>query len=142
MRKVVTSIVHAKAEARRLRQTMLEEGKSISHSHSLELVARKEGYRDWNTLSAKLKEDGGAAFRPGERVRGQYLSQAFVGTVLKATQTEPGWTAVLLDFDEAVDVVTFESFSNFRKRVHGVVGPEGRSRERTSNGRAHLEIEL
>lgn len=142
MSKIVTSIVHAKAEARRLRQALLDEGKSIAHSHSLELIARRAGYRDWNTLSAKLKEDGGEVFRPGDRVRGHFLSQPFVGTVLRATQMEPGWTALVLEFDEAVDVVTFDSFSNFRKRVRGVVGPAGHSRERTSNGRAHLEVDL
>jgi Glyoxalase superfamily protein len=40
-----------------------------------------------------------------------------------------------------VDVVTFDSFSNFRKRVWGVVGPLGESREKTSDGQPHLVIE-
>jgi hypothetical protein len=47
---------------------------------------------------------------------------------------------VSLDLDEAVDVVTFDSFSSFRKRVNGVIGKEGVSRERTSNGRPQLEL--
>jgi hypothetical protein len=35
---------------------------------------------------------------------------------------------VSLDLDEAVDVVTFDSFSSFRKRVNGVIGKDGVSR--------------
>jgi hypothetical protein len=47
---------------------------------------------------------------------------------------------VSLDLDEAVDVVTFDSFSSFRKRVNGVIGKDGVSQARTSNGRPQLEL--
>ena len=47
-----------------------------------------------------------------------------------------------LHFDEPVDVVTFDSFSNFRTRVSKVVGPDGRSFDVTSDGVPHLVIDL
>ncbi len=105
-------------------------------------MARKAAFRDWNTFSAKLKEDGAAAFHPRDRVRGHHLSQPFVAPVSKATEQEPGWTALELDLDEAVDVVAFDSFSSLRNRLRGVIGPEGRSWVRTSTGRAHFEVEV
>ena len=45
-----------------------------------------------------------------------------------------------LDLEEAVDVVRFDSFSNFRKRVTGMVDAGGVSSERTSDGRPHLQL--
>lgn len=43
-----------KALARSLRQTLSERRIDITHSDSLECVARQLGWRDWNTLSAQL----------------------------------------------------------------------------------------
>jgi hypothetical protein len=43
-----------KAMARRLRQALAERRVDISHSDSLECVARQFGWRDWNTLAARL----------------------------------------------------------------------------------------
>ncbi|WP_036839398.1 glyoxalase superfamily protein [Pleomorphomonas oryzae] len=43
-----------KALAKSLRQALSERGIEISHSDSLECVARQLGWRDWNTLSAHL----------------------------------------------------------------------------------------
>ncbi|MEN8685342.1 glyoxalase superfamily protein, partial [Marivita sp.] len=42
--------------------------------------------------------------------------------------------------DEPVDVVHFDSFSNFRKRVQCVVGPSGTTKEKTSNGQPHVVL--
>jgi hypothetical protein len=49
---------------------------------------------------------------------------------------------VRLDLDHPVDVVTFDSFSNLRKRIRGTVGPDGRSKEITSDGTPHLVLDL
>lgn len=55
---------------------------------------------------------------------------------------KPGWFRVTLHLDEAIDVVTSSGFSNFRTRIHGVVGPKGYTVERTSDGQAHLQIDM
>ena len=72
---------------------------------------------------------------------GEYLSQRFSATVLSAEQQRPGWFRLVLDLDEAVDVVRFDSFSNLRKQIRIVVGPDGRSKERTSDGTPHLVLD-
>lgn len=46
----------AKSMARSLRKTLAEKHVAISHSESLEMVARQFGYADWNTLSALSKK--------------------------------------------------------------------------------------
>ena len=47
---------------------------------------------------------------------------------------------ISLDLDEAVDVVTFDSFSAFRKRINATVGRDGMTFEKTSNQKPQLEI--
>ena len=42
-----------KAQARRLRSSLAEAGSDITHSKSLELIAKQYGFADWNTLYAK-----------------------------------------------------------------------------------------
>jgi len=138
----VTSIAAAKAEARALRARLAAEGRAIGHGQALELIARQQGYRDWNALHAALEEADVPPWRPGARVRGRYLSQPFAATVVAATRLSPGWYRLELALDEAVDVVRFDSFSSFRKRIQGTVGPAGTSRERTSDGRPQLEVDL
>ncbi|NDV00177.1 glyoxalase superfamily protein [Pseudoroseicyclus tamaricis] len=44
----------AKPMARTLREALAEQGIPLSHSASLELVARQFGLADWNTLAAKI----------------------------------------------------------------------------------------
>lgn len=135
------SIAAAKEQARRLRAKLESDGTTIGHSKSLELIAHQHGYRDWNTLHAAIGNRPPVAWSVGDRVRGHYLSQPFNAEILAVEQVRPGWFRLTLDLDEAVDVVTFDSFSAFRKRVRGVVGPSGRSQEKTSNGRPQLELE-
>ncbi|MDK1375356.1 MULTISPECIES: glyoxalase superfamily protein [unclassified Sinorhizobium] len=133
-----------KDQARRLRSRLASEGEQISHSKSLELVAAQYGYRDWNTLHAAVGN------RPpvnpwvlGSRVKGHYLGQAFNAEILSAHAigAEPGRYRLTFKFDEPVDVVTFESFSAFRQRVTATIDGTGRTVEKTSNGRPHLELE-
>ena len=47
----------------------------------------------------------------------------------------------MLDLDDAVDVVRFDSFSNLRKRIRVEVGPDGHSKERTFDGTRHVELD-
>lgn len=139
---VLPSIDAAKAQAKALRAGLIASGQEVSHSQSLELIAKSLGFKDWNTLHAKI----GNAPRPpvamGQIVEGRYLKQPFVAEVLGITQLSDGRYSVVLHLAEAVDVVSFDSFSNFRRRITKVIGPDGRSFDRTSDGAAHLEIRL
>lgn len=134
------SIESAKDQAKRLRARLEAEGLSVSHGKALELVARQLGYRDWNTLHAAIGNRPPVAWSVGDRVSGHYLSQPFAAEIVAVEVVRPGWFRLTLELDEPVDVVTFEGFSNFRRRVTGVVGPDGTSREKTSNGRPQLEL--
>lgn len=136
------TLAAAKAEAKSLRAERQEAGQTIGHGQALEIVAQANGFRDWNTMAAALRGTGPEGLRAGDRVRGRYLSQPFSATVLSAEVSRPGWVRLVLDLDAAVDVVIFESFSNYRRRLRGEVGPEGQSRERTSDGTPHLVLEV
>ncbi|MDF1609199.1 glyoxalase superfamily protein [Hoeflea sp. YIM 152468] len=132
-----------KDQARRLRTRLESSGETIGHSKALELIAAQYGYNDWNTLYAAIgNRPGPESLAPGSRVSGAYLGQPFTAKVvgIQAITSAPGHFRVSLDLDEAIDVVTFDSFSAFRKRVNGVIGKHGTSSARTSNGRPQLEI--
>jgi hypothetical protein len=132
----------AKTRAKALRKQLADKGVKVGHARSLELVAQGLGYRDWNTLSSKIRTPAPQDWVAGSRVCGRYLSHPFNATIVDATQLRPGWFQIKLDLDEAIDVVTFDSFSNYRKRIKGVIGPKGHTEECTSNGVPHLEIDL
>lgn len=136
------SIVDAKQLAKRLRATLRVQGTNINHSRALEIIAHDCGFKDWNTLSSSLSGNATTDTTVGKHVRGYYLSQPFTAIITCAKSVQPGWQTLHLTLDAAVDVVTSRHFSNFRKRIFGTVGPAGHSREKTSNGRAQLEIEL
>jgi len=129
--------------ARRLRRALENEGNFISHSEALELVAHQHGYRDWNTLHAACGNKPPQPFRVGSKIRGDYLGQSFSAEIVSVTALAGGDRYTLtLDLDEAVDVVTFDRFSAFRKRVRASVRRDGRSDARTSNGEPHLRLAL
>lgn len=136
------SISEVKVQAGRLRSGLLAGGTEISHGKALELVAHQHGFRDWNTLHAAIGNRPPLRFTPGERVRGRYLSQPFTATVKAAEMLQAGWYRLDLELDSPVDVVSFASFSNFRKRVRSTIGPSGTSLDRTSDGRPHLELDI
>ena len=132
-----------KDQAKRLRTRLQAGGETVGHSKALELIAAQHGFNDWNTLHAALgNRPGLESLAPGARVTGAYLGQPFTARVvgIQAITSSPGNFRVSLDLDEAVDVVTFDSFSSFRKRVNGVIGKDGVSHARTSNGRPQLEL--
>ena len=61
------SFLDARIMAKTLRAALAARGFAITHSESLELVARQFGLKDWNTLSAQLNavNDGSAPLPPG-----------------------------------------------------------------------------
>jgi hypothetical protein len=133
-----------KEQAKRLRARFGTDGQAISHSRALELIAAQYGFRDWNTLHAAIGNR--PPFNPwmlGSRVRGHYLGQPFDAQVLgvQALTSQPGRYRMTLHFDTPVDVVTFDSFSAFRQRVNCTVDEAGRTSEKTSDGRPHLDLE-
>jgi hypothetical protein len=137
------SLDELKAQARRLRATLEAGGGAVSHSKSLELIAKQYGFADWNTLYAKVgNEPPRPSWSTGDRVSGCYLGQAFEGTVigLDALTSNPGHFRITVVFDEPVDVVTFDSFSAFRRRVTATVNEHGVSPSKTSDGRPHMVL--
>ncbi|WP_377292258.1 glyoxalase superfamily protein [Rhizobium sp. SG2393] len=143
LRKALPSLDRLKDQAKRLRAALAAEGRSISHSRALELVAAQHGYRDWNTIHAAAGNR--PVFDPmllGSRVEGHYLGRPFVASVLgvQMLSQEPARYRLTLHFDTPVDVVTFESFSAFRQRVHCTVDETGCTFEKTSNGRPQVEL--
>ena len=137
----MTSIDEAKARARALRAALAEAGTAISHAQALELVAKQEGARDWNTLHARLTRSNGAPLplRLDGRVEGQYLGQPFTGRITRLARMGEGHS-VTIKLDQAVDVVRFESFSNLRSVITGTLDAEGRSPRVTSDGVPQLIV--
>lgn len=132
----------AKAQARALRAALEAEGREISHSAALELVAKSHGYHDWNTLHAAIGNGPVVPVSLGQVVEGSYLKQAFLAEVIGLRVLSEGRYEVVLELDQPVDVVTFDSFSNWRSRVTKVIGPDGRSFDTTSDGMPHLVLKL
>ncbi|WP_332719411.1 glyoxalase superfamily protein [Pelagibacterium mangrovi] len=130
-----------KNEAREYRATQLEAGQTISHAQALEMVSRFHGFRDWNTASAVLPVTRAPAFGVSQRISGTYLKQPFTGTVIGVAAMGAGdMFRLTVQFDEPVDVVSFDSFSAFRQRVQTTVTREGISPTRTSDGEPHMVI--
>lgn len=138
------SIEALKDQAKRLRAKLAADGKAIGHSEALEALAHQYGYRDWNTLHAAVgNRPPVSPVALGARVSGHYLGQPFEGTVLGVQiLATPDRFRLTLDFDAPVDVVTFDSFSNFRKRVTCVIDGKGATTEKTSNGQPHMRIKV
>ncbi len=142
MSEELITAAQAKQQAKAIRAELKSQGVTVSHSESLERVARRYGFRDWNTFSAAVATRLPAAWSVGGRVRGSYRGHAFAARLLAVEPLKPGWYRVTLKFDEAVDMVRFDSFSNWRQRVTGVVGPAGVSREKSADGQPQLVLEM
>ena len=130
-----------KQEAKAFRRNCAVGGVHITHAQALEQIAHDYGFRDWNALHAATRVQTANTWAINDRVTGHYLSQAFTAVVLATDEVRPGWFMLVLDLDKAVDVVRFESFSNLRQQIRVVVGPEGFSRERTSDGNPHVTLD-
>ena len=136
------SITDLKAQAKRLRAALPSgNGQVPTHGQTLDLIARQYGYRDWNTLFAAKGNQPDLSLSPGDKVSGTYLHQAFTGTLVSVSRIgTDGWLRVAIDFDTPVDVVAFDSFSAFRKRINATIGPDGHTVEKTSDGQPHLVL--
>ena len=138
----IPSIDVLKQQAKRLRAGLAEDGDFISHSESLELVAKQYGLRDWNTLFAAAgNRPSLARFELGGRVKGRYLGQSFAGEIVGLKSAPPDHLRLQILFDRPVDVVTFDSFSAFRQRVSALIGRNGLTVEKTSDGTPHMHVE-
>ena len=142
MTRDLPTLAQAKRLARTLRHEQAARDNPISHSEALEQVARGHGFRVWNALHAAIRDRPPEGWTEGGRVSGRYLSQPFAATVASADRLRPGWFRLVLDLDEAVDVVRFESFSNLRRQIRVVVGPDGHSKEHTTDGEPHVRLDL
>lgn len=140
MTRDLPTLVVAKKLAKALRKRLADEGVVLGHSKALERIAQDHGFRDWNGFHAAIEADQSEALGVGARVTGRYLSQPFAATILSSELLLPGWFRLVLNLDEAVDVVRFDSFSNLRKQIRVEVGPAGYSKERTSDGKPHVGL--
>lgn len=130
----------AKTQAKALRAALQAQGTAISHAQALELVARQHGAKDWNTLHARLAlRNAPPELALGDAVRGLYLGQPFTGQII-ALSGPTGHQQITIRFDAPVDVVRFESFSNLRHQVRGVIDEQGRSLRHTSDGAPQLIV--
>lgn len=137
------NVPNLKAQARRYRSSKAAQGRTISHSRALELVARQYGFFDWNTAIAHARMlPVPQGFPAGSHVSGQYMGQEFEARVTAATQLSANETFISLELWEPVDVVESDRFSAFRKRVSAIVGPDGNSYERLSTGNPQLSVQL
>ena len=138
------SLENLKQQAKRLRAQMGVDSQPITHSQALELLAHQYGYKDWNTLhAASGNQPPGPPVSIGTRVSGRYLGQSFMGNVLSVAELKHSESyRVTIDFDEPVDVVRFEGWSSFRRRVTSQIGRKGKSPQRTSNGAPVMELDL
>ncbi|MBQ0770890.1 glyoxalase superfamily protein [Parasphingorhabdus sp.] len=144
LRQKTLSLKELKQQARRLRAETATDSAPISHSKSLEMIAHQRGFKDWNTLHASASNR--PAFEKlslGDTVSGRYLGQAFQGEVAAIRTIRLGQLYhVSIQLERAIDVVTFDSFSNFRRRLSCTVDHSGVSPARTSNGEPHMILEL
>lgn len=130
-----------KAHAKRLRSTLQDAGTLVSHSKALEMLAHQYGFKDWNGFRTKLPTSEFTVpngYHIGDRVQGRYLGQSFQAKIHSVEKIGTEYTRLVLDFDKAVDVVTFDSFSSFRKRIQCVIGTQGCTPQKTSNGEPQL----
>lgn len=133
-----------KSQAKRMRAELAERGCPISHSRSLEIQAQRQGYKDWNTLYAAIgNRRPSSPVVQDQTICGEYLGQPFKGEVLAIqASTETGLYRATFRFEEAMDVVTFDSFSAYRKQVSCLIDHDGKTLENTSDGRPQLVLNL
>lgn len=129
-----------KAQAKRLRADLGARGTAISHAEALETIAHQWGARDWNTIAAQTETDI-TGWMPGQRVTGRYLGHPFAGVIKAARQSANGFWSLTLRFDGAIDVVTSDLFSNFRRQVSMTVNAAGNSPRKTSDGQPQLVLD-
>jgi hypothetical protein len=100
-----------KSHAKRLRDALAAEGIAVSHGKALDLVARQQGARDWNTLSAEAKgaqlpakhPGATAPFSVGDAVEGTFKNRPAQGRVIGLAETiKPDMWRVTVNFAHSV----------------------------------------
>jgi hypothetical protein len=135
------SIQTLKSEAKALRDERALAGTPLGQGQALEEVARRHGYRDWNTASAALPERVNIPLQVGQRVRGTYLSRPFTGLLIgMQLLADMQHYEVTVKFDKPVNVSKFASMVHNRQRVRATIGLDGISLARTSDGEPHMRI--
>lgn len=135
------SIQTLKSEARALRDERERAGTPIGHGQALEEIARRHGYRDWNTASAALPERIALPVQVGQRVAGTYLSRPFAGLVVAMEiLSDMKHYKVTVRFDQPVNVSKFASMVHNRQRVTATVDLNGVSPAHTSDGEPHMRV--
>jgi hypothetical protein len=134
------SIQTLKSEARALRQERALAGAPLGQGQALEEIAKKHGYRDWNTASATLPERIAVPVQVGQRVKGTYLGRPFTGLVLGMhLLADMRHYEVTVKFDEPVNVSKFD-WPIERLRVRATVDLNGVSLSHTSDGEPHMRL--
>ena len=138
------SIDTLKEQAKRLRREREAKSSPISHSEALEQIAHQYRYKDWNTLVAAANQPKAPlSLVKDQRVHGQYLGVPFTAKVFDFQKLPAhGKYRLSLQLDEAVDIISFSSFSAFRKRIVCTVGDDGKTAEKTSNGQPQVVLFL
>jgi len=135
------SLSDLKTQAKSLRAALAANGQAVSHSQSLELMAKQHGFRDWNTLHARIETPPKPEFTLNQRVEGTYLGQPFQGAMIgiraMGSNTHFG---VTIRFDAPVDVVNFEGMSCHRRQVKAIINANGVTAQKTSDGVPHLQM--
>ncbi len=133
-----------KATAKRLRAALAEDGIAISHAKALELVAKQNGVRDWNTLVAQpatAEQNATTPFAVGDRVAGTFNGRDARGRVIGLEETiKPDLWRVTVAFNPPVNAATSQLFTAERRRVQMVVGADGRSRRLTGTETGVMEL--
>lgn len=134
------SAASLKSEARVLREERATAGSPLTQGAALEEVARRHGYRDWNTAVAALPERFVTPVQVGQRVKGTYMGKPFIGVVIGMQLTPPHFQ-VTVKFDQPVNVSKFASMVHNRQRVVATVDVRGISLSHTSDGEPHMRIQ-
>src|SRR5690349_1772343 len=126
------SIQTLKSEAKALREERARARAPLAHGAAPEEVARRHGYRDWNTASATLHERIALPAQVGPRVQATQLCRPFAGLVvaMKLLAAMRHYE-VTVAFDKPVNV-SKSSWPMERRRVTATVGLDGVSPAHTS----------
>jgi hypothetical protein len=135
------SIQTLKSEAKALRAERERAGTPLGQGQALEEIAKKHGYRDWNTASAALPERITVPVQVGQQVKGSYLGQPFTGMVLGLQLlADMRHYEVTVKFDHPVNVSKFASMVHNRQRVRATIDAHGVSPAHTSDGEPHMRV--
>lgn len=131
-----------KSEARALREARALAATPISHGAALEEVAKRHGYRDWNTASAALPDRAVSPLQVAQRVKGTYLGQPFTGLMLGVHMlADMSHFEITVKLDRPVDVSRSKLLGPIlRQRLRATVDLRGISPAQTSDGQPHMRI--